>query len=181
MSWPAAGCTIVRPSKTLWACCPISLSIPVSCIESVTWDWWEIYRTLSPFTTTKTWIRCQLAGGRSPVNLKFLGRKTSSSLMCPWQTNATRSALDRWIDAFSPHSCRLLSLPGSGGSLPAWSHLGSIRTSRQCACTGTYSPVYGSSWWCAGCYPPCSHSGHCSPALCGRTTIEETETETEMG
>ena len=133
----------------------------------------------------KTWIRCWLAGGRSLVNLKFLGKKNlfmlNSSLKCPWQTDATCSALDQWVDAFSPHSCRVLSLPGSGGSLPAWSRSGSIRTSRQCACTGTYSPVYGSSWWCAGCYPPCSHSGHCSPAPCGRTTIVEKETETEMG
>lgn len=64
----------------------------------------------------------------------------------------------------------VLRLPGSGESLKAWSHWASIHTSPRCACTDICSPVYGSSWWCAGCCPPCSRSGRCSPAQCGRTT-----------
>lgn len=87
----------------------------------------------------------------------------------PWPTGPATA--DWWI--FFHINASVLLLPGSGGSLQAWNHLGSIHTNRRCACTGTCSPVYGSSWWCAGCYPPCSHSGRCSPAPCGRMTIDE--------
>lgn len=61
-------------------------------------------------------------------------------------------------------------LPGSAADLRAWSRWASSRTSPRCACTGTYIPVFGSSWWASGCCPPWSRSGRCSPARCGKRT-----------